>query len=172
MTMHTLLVVDDEPDIVASLQELLRREFRVLGATSGEEGAAVLAREEVHVVMTDQRMPGMSGVELLQHARGEHPEAIRILFTGYADLRDVVDAINLGKVYYYLAKPWDPDALVRVVREAVAEYDRIAQREQQRKEIDASVEAIRSFARSFAEGGEPRAAPTGDGRGVTLSLKG
>lgn len=104
--------------------------------------------------------------------RGEHPEAIRILFTGYADIRDVIDAINLGNVYRYIAKPWDPEALLRHVRDAAAQYDLIARKEKQRKEIEAGMDALRAFAEQFARGGDLRVAPTADGRGVTITQKG
>src|SRR5262245_49517577 len=98
---HTLLVVDDEPDIVHSVQSLLRREYRVLGATSAAEGMNLIRDNEVHVVMTDQRMPETTGVEFLTHLRGEHPEAVRLLFTGYADIKAVIEAINQGCVFRY-----------------------------------------------------------------------
>ena len=78
--------------------------------------------------MTDQRMPEMTGVEFLHRIRGEHPEAIRLLFTGYADIRAVIDAINQGNVYRYITKPWDPDELQTVIREAGERYDLIVER--------------------------------------------
>src|SRR5437762_4352331 len=82
---HTLLVVDDEPDVVQSVQDLLRLDYQVLGATRAKDGLRILQEREVHLVMTDQRMPEMTGVEFLSQVRGGHPEAIRLLFTGYAD---------------------------------------------------------------------------------------
>ena len=78
--------------------------------------------------MTDQRMPEMTGVELLQRARGECPEAVRIVFTGYADIKAVIDAINQGQIFRYLTKPWDPDELVAVLRQGCEEYDRLTER--------------------------------------------
>src|SRR5262249_52989997 len=96
---HTLLVVDDEPDVVQSVQDLLRLDYRVLGATSAAHGMSLLEAQEIHIVMTDQRMPGISGVEFLRRVRGDYPEAIRLLFTGYADIRAVIDAINQGNVF-------------------------------------------------------------------------
>ncbi len=125
---HTILVVDDEADVVKSVQDLLRYEHRVLGATSAAEGLRILEREEVHVVMTDQRMPDTTGVEFLAHVRGEHPDAIRLLFTGYADIRAVIEAINTGNVYRYLTKPWDPDELQAVIRQGCERYDLIVER--------------------------------------------
>lgn len=120
---NTILVVDDEPDVVKTVQELFRYDYRVLGANSGEEGLGALRRERVHVLMTDQRMPGMTGVELLRRAREASPDTVRILVTGYADVRDVIDAINLGNVYHYLTKPWDPEVLEATLRDAVARYE-------------------------------------------------
>jgi signal transduction histidine kinase len=125
---HTLLVVDDEPDVVQSLQDLLRLDYRVLGATRAKEGLRILQEQEVHLVMTDQRMPEMTGVEFLGHVRGDHPEAIRLLFTGYADIKAVIDAINQGNVYRYITKPWDPDDLQIVIRQAAEQYDLLVER--------------------------------------------
>jgi signal transduction histidine kinase len=125
---HTILVVDDEPDVVKSVKDLLRLQYRVLGATGAAEALEVLRREEVHIVMTDQRMPEMTGVQFLKHTRGENPEAVRLLFTGYADIRAVIDAINEGNVYRYITKPWDPDELQALIREACERYDLIVER--------------------------------------------
>lgn len=125
-----ILVVDDEPEILASLKGLLRREFEVFTANSGAEAMQVLQDHVVHLVMTDQRMPQMTGVDLLRKAKDEHPEAIRLIFTGYADVQAVVDAVNQGNIFRYVAKPWDPDALLQTLREAGETYDRLAAREQ------------------------------------------
>ena len=106
----------------------MRHEFDVHTAKSGAEALAILQRQPVHVIMTDQRMPEMTGVELLRRARGECPQAIRMVFTGYADIKSVVDAINHGQIYRYLTKPWDPDELSQALHEACAYYDRVAER--------------------------------------------
>jgi DNA-binding NtrC family response regulator len=127
-TKHPILLVDDEPDILFSLRGLLRREFELYTAQGGAEALDILRRQPIHVIMSDQRMPEMTGVELLRRARGESPQAIRIIFTGYADIKSVVDAINHGQVYRYLTKPWDPDELCAVLHEACADYERRAQR--------------------------------------------
>ena len=124
-----ILVVDDEPDILHSLKGLLRRDFEVHTANSGAEAIEVLQRHVVHVVMTDQRMPQMTGVEFLRHIKSEHPEAIRMIFTGYADVQAVIDAVNQGNVFRYVAKPWNPDELIEALREAGEVYDRIGERE-------------------------------------------
>jgi response regulator RpfG family c-di-GMP phosphodiesterase len=122
---HTLLIVDDEPDVCDSVHDLLRREFRVLKAHSGQEGFQVMQEEEVHIIMTDQRMPQVTGVELLTKVKARNPRAVRMLFTGYADLESIIAAINQGHVYHFLKKPWQPEELLEAVRQASLEYDRI-----------------------------------------------
>jgi signal transduction histidine kinase len=132
---HTILVVDDEGDVVASVKDLLRLDYKVLGATGAAEALRLLDQEPVHVVMTDQRMPGITGVELLEQVRAKHPDAMRLMFTGYAEIRAVVDAINRGNVYRYITKPWDPDDLMAIIREACERYDLMAERRQLVKEL-------------------------------------
>jgi DNA-binding NtrC family response regulator len=122
---HCLLVVDDEPNVCDSVHDLLRREFRVLKATSAEDGYRIMQQEEVHIVMTDQRMPRITGVEMLTKVKARHPHAIRMLFTGFADLESIVAAINHGHVFQFLKKPWQPEELIVAVRQAAAEYDRL-----------------------------------------------
>ena len=104
---HTLLIVDDEEDVLESLRHLFHRSYRVLTAERGPTGArASSASEDVHLILSDQRMPGMSGDEFLGHARRLFPDAIRMLFTGYADLQAVIHAVNEGNIY-----PLHPQAL-------------------------------------------------------------
>jgi signal transduction histidine kinase len=149
---HTILVVDDEADVVKSVQDLLRYDYRVLGATSAAEGLKIMEENEVHCVMTDQRMPETTGVEFLTHVRGEHPDAVRLLFTGYADIRAVIEAINQGNVFRYLTKPWDPDELQAIIRQGCERYDMIVERKQlmgqlqaQNKELEkANAELMKS----------------------------
>lgn len=122
-----ILIVDDEAEILHSLRGLLRMEFEVHTAQSGRDAVKVLEQEPIHVILSDQRMPEMAGVELLNRARGERPGAIRVMFTGYTDVKAVIDAINRGQIFRYLAKPWQPEALLAVLREAGEEYDRQAE---------------------------------------------
>jgi response regulator RpfG family c-di-GMP phosphodiesterase len=124
---HTLLVVDDEIDVCDSVHDLLRREFQVLKARSAEEGLKLMCDNEVHIIMTDQRMPKVSGVELLRSIRSGHPQAVRMLFTGYADLDSVIAAINQGHIFRFLKKPWQPAELEEAVREAAGEYERLVE---------------------------------------------
>ena len=122
---HCLLVVDDEPDVCDSVHDLLRREFRVLKANGAVEGFRILQEEEVHIIMTDQRMPQISGVELLARVKVRNPNAVRLLFTGFSDLESIIAAINQGHVYQFLKKPWQPEELLSAVRTAAQEYDRL-----------------------------------------------
>ena len=125
-TKHCLLIVDDEPDVCDSVQALLRREFRVLKANSAQEGFQIMQQEEVHIIMTDQRMPQITGVELLTRVKSKNPQAVRMLFTGYADLESIIAAINQGHVFQFLKKPWQAEELEAAVRQAANEYDRLS----------------------------------------------
>ena len=151
-TRHPILIVDDEPEILYSLRGLLRKEFDVHTATSGYEGLQVLRRQPTHVVLTDQRMPGTTGVEFLKQVRAEHPETVRLLFTGYADIKAVIDAINQGNVYRYLTKPWDPDELQAVLRQASAEYERLAERQRILAELQGYRERCLGLLQGLREG--------------------
>lgn len=116
---RTLLLVDDEPNILTSLSRLLRREgFQILTATSPAEAFEHLAKHSVQVILSDQRMPEMSGTEFFSRVRQLYPETIRIVLTGYTDLDSVTGAINRGAIYKFLTKPWDDDHLREEIREA------------------------------------------------------
>ncbi|HEV3236598.1 MAG TPA: response regulator [Gemmataceae bacterium] len=141
---HCLLVVDDEPDVCDSVHDLLRREFIVLKAKSAAEGCKLLQENEVHIIMTDQRMPQTSGIELLTKVRVRHPRAIRMLFTGYADLEAVIAAINQGHVYQFLKKPWQPEELEAAVRMAAAEFDRLVEEADEGARVQEELKNLRA----------------------------
>lgn len=132
---HCLLIVDDEPNVCDSVHDLLRREFRVLKANSAQEGYELMQREEVHIVMSDQRMPQITGVELLAKVKSKYPQAVRMLFTGFADLESIIAAINQGHIFGFLKKPWQPEELEGAVRQAAQEYDRLTQAAREREEL-------------------------------------
>jgi response regulator RpfG family c-di-GMP phosphodiesterase len=117
-----VLVVDDEGEILYSLRGLLRKEYDFYTAQSGYEGLRALERAPVQVVVADQRMPEMSGVDFLAQVRARYPDTTRLLLTGYADLPAVIAAINHGHVFRYITKPWDPDGLRLVLREACEQH--------------------------------------------------
>ncbi len=119
----TLLLVDDERNVLASLNRVFRREnYHILTATSGEEALSLLALHSVGVILADQRMPGMSGTELLARVRTMHPKAIRMVLSGYTGLESLTDAINRGEISRFLAKPWNENELLEAVREAFRRY--------------------------------------------------
>ncbi|MEI6621084.1 MAG: response regulator, partial [Actinomycetes bacterium] len=117
-----VLVVDDEPEITRTIADMLRRDYQVLTASSAQEGLELLRANSVAVILTDQRMPGGTGAELLAHALDVSPETTRILFTGYSDISAVIDAVNEGQVYRYMTKPWRPDELRAAIGQGLDRY--------------------------------------------------
>ena len=119
---YGILIVDDEEAILESLALTLGTDYRVFTVTSGEEGLAILEREDVALIVADQVMPSMSGVEFLEKAIERNPGAIRMMLTGYADIGSLARAINEGRIYRYIAKPWEPDEVRLNVRRALEAY--------------------------------------------------
>ena len=116
----TLLLVDDEVNVLKSLMRLLHaHNYRLLMAASGTEALALMAREPVDLVISDMRMPVMDGAEFLKQVRVGHPETARILLTGYASRQATESAIHEGEIYRCLDKPWNDDDLLSVVRQAL-----------------------------------------------------
>ncbi|WP_165244832.1 hybrid sensor histidine kinase/response regulator [Paludisphaera soli] len=125
---HTLLIVDDEVDVLESLRHQFHRAYRVLTAPNARAALELLKENEVHLLLSDQRMPGMSGDALLAEARRMQPDAIRMLFTGYADIQAVINAVNEGHIFRYILKPWDAVELEGVIAQAAEKYDLLAER--------------------------------------------
>ncbi|MBI1773269.1 MAG: response regulator, partial [Burkholderiales bacterium] len=116
---RTLLLVDDEPNILNALKRLLRRdEYRILTADSGHEGLEILEKNRVDVIISDQRMPIMTGVDFLRNAKKKYPDTVRIILSGYTELQYITDAINEGAIYKFLTKPWDDEQIRANIREA------------------------------------------------------
>lgn len=116
---RTLLLVDDEENILTSLRRLLRREgYEILIGKGGEEGLALLAQHPVDVILSDQRMPNMTGVEFLRQVKAAYPDTVRIVLSGYTELQSITDAINEGAIYKFLTKPWDDEQLRANIAEA------------------------------------------------------
>lgn len=116
---QTLLLVDDEAGILSALKRMLRSEgWRILTAQNADQGLDILARENVQVVVSDHRMPGLSGCEFLARVKAMHPDCLRIMLSGQADMHAVLDAINNGAVYKFFTKPWDDQQLRERLREA------------------------------------------------------
>ena len=137
-----LLVVDDEPEVLRTVHDLFRRDYRVLTFETGPEALSALERVDVPVVLSDQRMPGMTGVDLLREAKRLQPDATRLLFTGYADIKAVIDAINEGNVFRYITKPWDAGEMIAVVRQAVEQNALIVDRRRLIAELEERNQAL------------------------------
>ncbi len=124
-----VLVVDDEPRSLETLRRTLEEEFQVFTAASAEEAEAVMAREFVHIVVSDQRMPGTSGVELLRRLRSQWPDTVRIILSGFTEAEDIIAGVNEAGIWQYLMKPWHPDQLLLTLKKA-AELWRLQQENQ------------------------------------------
>ncbi len=117
-----LLYVDDEKGNLVSFKATFRRDFNIYLASSGKEGLEVLKNNNIEVIVTDQRMPQMSGVEFLEEVLKINPDPIRLLLTGYTDVQAVIDAINKGRIYHYLTKPWESNYLRNIIKNAYEVY--------------------------------------------------
>lgn len=119
-----ILYVDDEVGNLVGFKSTFRQLYDIKTAVSGKEGMEVLdANPDIHIIITDQRMPEMTGVEFLSAIRDKHTEPIRILLTGYTDFSALVEAINKGQIYRYLQKPWNEDEIKVVVNQAYEIFD-------------------------------------------------
>jgi response regulator RpfG family c-di-GMP phosphodiesterase len=117
-----VLYVDDEENNLLAFKASFRRYFNIFTAISADEGKKILAEHEIHVLITDQRMPGTLGTELLAQAVKDYPDQIRILLTGFSDIEAIKDAINRGQIYHYLQKPWNDQELKETIENAFQVY--------------------------------------------------
>ncbi|MCA9066706.1 MAG: response regulator [Planctomycetaceae bacterium] len=132
----TVLCVDDEENVLRSLRRLLRKEpFRLLTAGSGQEALEVLEREPVHLIVSDYRMPGMTGTELLATVAEKYPETVRVVLSGFADAASIVDAINLGHIFRFLPKPWNDDELKANLKACLEQQELIVRNRELTEEL-------------------------------------
>ncbi len=117
-----ILYVDDEQNNLISFKATFRMKYAVFTAISGEEAIKILDSQPIDIIVTDQRMPNMTGVEFLESILEKHPDPMRILLTGYADLNAVIDAVNKGKIFHYLTKPWNEEELDMTIKRAYDVY--------------------------------------------------
>jgi diguanylate cyclase (GGDEF)-like protein/PAS domain S-box-containing protein len=149
---RTLLLVDDEPNVLASLKRLLRRDgYQILTADGGVRGLELLAKNPVDIIVSDQRMPGMTGVEFLRQAKALYPKTIRIVLSGYTELKSVTDAINEGAVYRFLTKPWDDDQLRAFIEDAFRHKELADENEQLTLKIRTANQELASSNRQLQE---------------------
>ena len=122
----TLLIVDDEPNVLKSLKRLLsNNDFNILTAPDAKEGLKALTTCDIHVVISDYRMPGLNGVEFLSQVKEKYPDTIRMILSGYADVTAVVEAINDGHVYKFMAKPWNDQEITTSIMRAFEQHQLI-----------------------------------------------
>jgi len=122
MERNAILCIDDEPNVLNALHRLLQRDYKVSVAESVEKAFEILRDKEIDLVICDQRMPKMTGIEVLKKVKQEHPDTMRFLLTAYADLEVAIAAINEGGVHRFITKPWNNEELKLVIRDAFAQY--------------------------------------------------
>ncbi|WP_071885468.1 response regulator [Rufibacter tibetensis] len=137
----SILYIDDEEDNLVVFKSTFRKFFKVFTAMSGDEGLKILASEPISIVIIDQRMPKMSGVHFLK-SLPDDPEIIRMILTGYSDPESMLEAINSGKVYRYIMKPWDRENLRRIMENAIIELNTRKANRQLVEELKAAKESL------------------------------
>ena len=125
---YKILIVDDEASNLRALERLFRTEYDVLTAGSGADALSLLEHHDMALLIADQRMPEMSGVELMQRTARLRPHMVRMLLTGYTDVDSLIEAINTGHVYKYIPKPWNNDDLLLTVARALEHYETLKSR--------------------------------------------
>jgi EAL domain-containing protein (putative c-di-GMP-specific phosphodiesterase class I)/FixJ family two-component response regulator/GGDEF domain-containing protein len=147
---RTLLLLDDEPNILSSLRRLLRRDgYNILTANTASEAFELLAKNEVAVIVSDQRMPEMSGTEFLSRVKELHPRTVRMVLSGYTELQSVTEAINQGAIYKFLTKPWDDDNLRANIEEAFRRLEMEEQNERLHREVGEANAALSQLNREL-----------------------
>src|SRR3989338_5331016 len=121
--MHSILIIDDEADYLKALERTLTTVAQVHSAASGKEGLEILKKETVSLIICDQRMPEMTGIEFFKAIKDSHPHIIRIILTGYTDAQDLIEAINEVGLYRYITKPWDNQELKLVIQRALEHFE-------------------------------------------------
>jgi len=118
----SILIVDDQPEILNALERLLKDKYKIYRSESGSEALEILKKNPVQVIISDQRMPQMTGVEFLEQSIKIRPDAIKLLITAYADINASISAVNKGQIFYYISKPWEDDELFLIVQRAFERY--------------------------------------------------
>lgn len=149
-SLDSILIVDDEQDNLEALRRLLRNLYEVTITTSPFEALKLVQKGAYHVIVSDQRMPEMTGVELLEKVKNVAPATVRILLTGYTEIESVIGAINRGNIYRYVAKPWDPEDLKLTLRQANESYHLRRELEMKNEALQKSLEELRLLDRAKA----------------------
>lgn len=139
---YGLLIVDDEPANLQKLQRAFIGQYNVYSALSGVEALKILENTPVDAIITDQKMPDMTGIELLEMSQKSHSNLVRIVLTGFTDVEDLIAAINTGKVHKYITKPWEPDALLLAIQDALEKMELVRENERLAKELQSANEKL------------------------------
>ncbi len=142
---HKVLCIDDETHNLEALERLLRKKYKTVTASSGAEGLKALEKDSFSLIISDQKMPEMTGVEFFMQAKQKQPEAVRVLLTGYTDLESVISAINQGQIYRYITKPWEPEEFLGIVRQAIEVYEMKGTIAQQNQELQKANKQLKSL---------------------------
>jgi len=125
MDLHSILIVDDEVNNVRALERTFRDEYNVFSATNGEDALSIMEENDIALIIADHDMPGMTGVEFLEKTWQTYPDTIRIILTEYSNEKLLMDAINMGHVYSYITKPWEPEEIKAIVKGGMEAYEKI-----------------------------------------------
>ncbi|MEM1136391.1 MAG: response regulator [Bacteroidota bacterium] len=147
---YSILYVDDEESNLRIFKTAFRRHYNIFIAATVEEGIDILTKNEIHLIVTDQRMPQMSGVEFLAKILPEYPDPVRMILTGFSDVQAIIKAINSGRVYRYITKPWDKNELKNILDEALLAFHKeknkktvIDQLKEEKKQLVEEVEKLK-----------------------------
>lgn len=149
---YKIMIVDDEPANLRTLERLFRTDYQVVSASSGAEALTLLAQHDVALLISDQRMPAMTGIELMMKTVAIRPQMVKILLTGYTDVDALIDALNSGLVYRYLTKPWNNADLRTTVSRALEHYEDTKTRHRLGMENDRLRERLQEIGDLAAEG--------------------
>lgn len=147
---HTILVVDDEPVNLRMMERLLRKDYRVLTALSGTAALETLKRENVAVIISDERMPGMTGTELLRQCRDLNADLMRMIITANTDMETSMNAMKQGGALRVIHKPWDPDNVLLLVKEALVKHEAMLETKRVLGQLENSITQMK---RSTGESG-------------------
>ena len=153
MSHYTILCVDDEENILSALERVFLEEdsYEIITATSGEKGLEILKERPVDLIISDQRMPGMSGTEFLKKARKLYPDTIRIVLSGFSDFDTVISSINEGEIYRLIQKPWDESELLLIVKDSLEKYTLIRENKKLQEEIRKQNEELKLLNQQLEE---------------------
>jgi len=143
--MYNILVIDDETGVTKSLFRQFRRKYNVFTANSGQEAIAIMKEENIQIVISDQRMPGMTGLDFFSLIKDNYPDAIKIMLSGYSDIEAVIGAINEGQVFRYISKPWKPEELSNLLAEATEKYELITKNKRLTQTLEKCDNQLKEF---------------------------